>query len=158
MNYFLHTRHSLYSVLRNRVFWNESYYAFAIGGPQFRANLQDKIVESSIRELIRNSFHEPSGERPSFATGSWGARFVSEVLDRYNESELDYGYCEVVGGRDDFLDEKTILGKLAERINRDYAGEKCPPLRRHICAITAESLGKSGIKGQLEEIHRRELI
>ena len=77
------------------------------------------------------------------------AKFTNEILGRYNEAESDYEDC---------VNEKTILGKLAERINRDHAGEECLPLRRHICAITAEALGKSGIKEQLEEIHRRELL
>jgi tetratricopeptide (TPR) repeat protein len=133
-------------------------YAFAEDGPQFRDKLQDRIVESLVRDLIRSSFHKPSGERPSFTPGSWSARGVDEVLERYNEAEFDYEDCEIVGRRDDFLNEETVLGKLAQRINRDYAGEKCLPLRHHICAVTAEALDKSEIKEQLEEIHRRELI
>ena len=123
-------------------------YAFEIGGPQFRANIQDQLVPSTFTRLIENSFNS-SNVKPGFDQKRWVAKFTNEILGRYNEAESDYEDC---------VNEKTILGKLAERINRDHAGEECLPLRRHICAITAEALGKSGIKEQLEEIHRRELL
>ena len=134
-------------------------HAFSIGGPQFRANLQDRIVESSIRELIRHSFHKPSGERPSFDAGSWAARGVGEVLERYNEAEFDYGYCErlVLEHNGDSLCEDTVLGKLTKRINDLDDKKDNHSLRLYVFKTAVESLAKAGLQEQVEEIHRRGL-
>ena len=128
-------------------------WAFAIGGPEVRATLQDAIVEDAIRELLATSF-DGSHVKKGFDVEGWETRMVNDLLEEFNDAALDYGSCTalVTERKADFSREESILGKLGARICR-LAGQD--PfnlnLRLLIWATAAEFLAKSGLKKQVEE-------
>jgi hypothetical protein len=134
-------------------------YSFDAGGPQARATIQDSIVVKAIRTLITTSF-DSSGVKPGFDTKAWEARFVNDLLEDYNDAEMDYSQCKKLGveGRGDFAREDTILGKLAARINRLGDFGYSIELRLAVWATALECLAKSGIKEKVEEICRLKLV
>jgi hypothetical protein len=129
-------------------------WAFAIGGPEVRATLQDAIVEDSIRELLATSF-DGSHVKQGIDVEGWKTRMVNDLLEEFNDAGLDYGLCTalVTERKADFSREESILGKLGARICR-LAGQE--PfnlnLRLLIWATAAEFLAKSGLKKQVEEL------
>lgn len=131
-----------------------SRYAFAKGGARFRANFQDEIVESAIEDFIRCSSNKPSDADSS------GENMVGTILDKYNESEFDYGYCESLGLQldGDSIHEETVLGKLVQRINNLTDEGYNSLLRLHVFTTIVEHLDKSGFGEQVEEIHRRGIL
>lgn len=145
-------------VVRSEMLWFFLHmmdrYAFAIGGPEVRAALQDAIVESAIRELVATSF-DSSHVKKGFDVEGWKSRMVSDALEDFNDAGLDYSSCTalVTESKADFSREESILGKLGVRICRFT--EQNPSnlnLRLLIWATAAEFLAKSGLKQQLEEL------
>lgn len=128
-------------------------YAFAIGGPEVRATLQDAIVESAIRGMLASSFDTTPAEK-GFDSKEWLNRMASGGIEEFNEAQLDYSSCTTLGveGTGDFAREETILGKLAARIDQLIGQELNIELRLVIWATAAEFLAKSGLEKQVEEL------
>lgn len=145
-------------VVRSEMLWFFLHmmdrYAFAIGGPEVRATLQDAIVESAIRELLATSF-DSSRVKKGFDVEGWETRMVSDLLEEFNEAGLDYSSCTalVTESKVDSCREESILGKLGARICRLIGQHPFNlELRLLLWGTAAEFLVKSGLKQQLEEL------
>ncbi|MEA3406644.1 MAG: hypothetical protein U9R48_01020 [Chloroflexota bacterium] len=140
-------------------------YAFGIGGPEFRAALQDEIAVPSIQAMVTASFVDSSDVEEGFDAKAWESRMVSDLIEEYNNSTLDYSMCKELGvkGLDStnseevvfgqLNGEETILAKLAGRINRLVSEEFDVLLRVEVWHAAMIALVKSDLKEQVEAIY-----
>ena len=126
-------------------------YAFATGGAELRASLQDEVAIEAIQAMVAASF-DSSGVEQGFDAKGWETRMVNDLIEEYNESGLDYSTCKRLGVErwGDFVRLETVLGKLAARIN--HLVEECYDIELRLCiSLTAtEALAKSGLKQDVE--------
>jgi len=131
-------------------------FAFDIGGPEFRAMLQDAIAVNAVKMMIETSF-DPSGAKPGFDVEAWHGRMVTSGVQGMNEAEADYSCCTEVfaeSGVGGFLREDSMIGRLAGRIAREVDQQHNPDLRLLIGTTAVDALIKSGLKQQVEQAHQ----
>jgi hypothetical protein len=146
-------------IVRSEMLWfflhMMARYAFDVS-PEARATLQDELVPTTIQRFIRTSF-DSSQVKKGFDTKGWEIRMANEALEELNEAEMDYTSCRKLGVENEggFTDEETVLGKLAARINNLIGQGYNIDLRLLIWMTAVESLAKSGLKEQVEEVIKK---
>ena len=128
-------------------------YAFEIGGPKFRDNLQDIIVTQNISSTIKSSFDD-SQVKKGVDKEAWHKKMIGEVLGDYNNAEIHYGTCkEVTSKKTNPFNEESILGTLATRINNLIDEELNLNLGMHIYTVATEALVKAQLRQHVEEVY-----
>ena len=128
-------------------------YAFGIGGPIFRDNLQDAIVSQSISSIMTSSFNS-SHVKKGFDKEAWHEKMVSGLLGDYNEAEVDYGSCKELMNKASAFNEETIMGKFAARIIRADEHKVNPTLTLVIFTAAIQALDQAQLKQKVEEVYR----
>ncbi|HEX75897.1 MAG TPA: hypothetical protein G4O12_04850 [Dehalococcoidia bacterium] len=145
-------------IVRSEILWFFLHmmdrYSFAFGGPTVRDILQDAIVKNAIETMLTASFHAGQLDKKGF--DEWIGRISSNAVEEFNDAQIDYSSCKTLGieNRGDFLNEETIIGRLAARIEHLTGQNYNLHLRLLIWLTITESLVKSELKKLVEKACR----
>lgn len=139
-------------------------YAFAIGGANFRDNLQDAIVSQSISTTIKTSFAPTRRTPKGQALEDWYEERESKVLEDYNKAKLDYqSYEERYPAKEP--PEDKLMVTLSTRIAlRDQLQGKLdkafkfpdilgPKFTMYNNAVILNAIAKAQLQKQVEDIY-----
>lgn len=124
-------------------------YAFTVS-QESRNMLQDELVLKTVQRLIQTSF-DKSHVKERVDVKELDAQMVNNVLEAYNEAEIDYSACKRLGIEDKVgsSSEETVLNKLVWRVSRSTDFEYTLNLEFLIWKAAVESLSKSRLKEQV---------
>ncbi|MCL4458988.1 MAG: hypothetical protein M1577_03645 [Chloroflexi bacterium] len=134
-----------------------SRWAFEIGGPGFRAQLQDRVTLYTIDTTV-DALWDASQADQQFDVEGWKQRMKEELLHNLNAAELEYAECkQLIGSKGQswpYRDDNAI-GRFVGNITR-LSGDDDDLVRRLTVAlmITRFVLDRSWIRPDIEDVWR----
>ena len=114
--------------------------AFAIGGNDARAFIQDAIATSVVSSIVKSSY-DISTAKEGFDAEQWQQRMINSAIEALNESELDYGACKKLAG-ESVLDESCAVGRFAARVAESIDQKDTVGLRLLVGGAAIEVMSK----------------
>ena len=130
--------------------------ALSVGGPNFRAELQDMVVPMVINATLEVSTGAGGSNPENYE--SWKARFKENLLEFIGEMEVELAECKSLGVSESemkafsFTKTETMVGVLAARIDRMLGTEDHLTTRMNVALTTAKGLASAQIGSSIEEI------
>jgi len=136
-----------------------SRWALAIGGPEFRALLQDFVTPTVIEAAVESSF-DISKAKPGFNVKAWKERVKKELLHNVNTMELEYSRCKSIMGSEEYKNtwmfrDDNVVGRFTGNISRLFTDDPVSLVERGEVAVLAIHLiTESGISHDIENVWR----
>jgi len=131
--------------------------ALSVGGPNFRADLQDLVVPLVIDTTIEVSTGGSRGSTPE-KYESWKTGFKGNFLELIDLRELELAECKSLGLSESemkafsFTNTATMVGVLAAKIDELLGTEDHLATRMNVALATAKGLAASKMSTKIEEI------